>query len=61
MPEELVYIGTKIVKAYQSEKDGINGYHITYEDGYESWSPLDVFERCYRPLVDSEKKLIGGE
>lgn len=30
----------------------IYGYHVKYEDGYESWSPADVFERAYRP-VDS--------
>lgn len=30
----------------------IYGYHVKYADGYESWSPADVFERVYRP-VDS--------
>lgn len=24
------------------------GYKVVYEDGYESWSPLDVFETAYR-------------
>ena len=24
--------------------DKINGYCVTYEDGYESWSPKDVFD-----------------
>lgn len=24
------------------------GYKVVYEDGYESWSPLDVFDRAYR-------------
>ena len=24
------------------------GYHVRYEDGYESWSPKDVFERAYK-------------
>lgn len=23
------------------------GYHVRYEDGYESWSPKDVFEKAY--------------
>ena len=23
------------------------GYHIRYEDGYDSWSPKDVFEKAY--------------
>ncbi len=25
------------------------GYKVVYEDGYESWSPKDVFEKAYRP------------
>ena len=25
------------------------GYRIRYPDGYESWSPKDVFEEAYRP------------
>lgn len=24
------------------------GYRVVYEDGYESWSPEDVFEKAYR-------------
>lgn len=23
------------------------GYHVRYEDGYESWSPKDAFEKAY--------------
>lgn len=25
-----------------------DGYYVVYEDGYESWSPKDVFEKAYR-------------
>ena len=25
------------------------GYKVVYEDGYESWSPKDVFEKAYKP------------
>ena len=25
------------------------GYKVRYQDGYESWSPKDVFEEAYRP------------
>jgi len=25
-----------------------DGYHVIYSDGYESWSPKDVFEAAYR-------------
>ena len=27
-----------------------NGYRVKYPDGYESWSPKDVFEEAYRPI-----------
>lgn len=49
------YIGTKIIKAKPSlfyddaNKPGRDGYHVVYPDGYESWSPKDVFEAAYRP------------
>lgn len=25
------------------------GYLVEYEDGYQSWSPADVFEKVYKP------------
>jgi hypothetical protein len=28
----------------------VDGYQVTYEDGYESWSPKDVFEKAYRRI-----------
>ena len=28
-------------------KPGTQGYHIIYKDGYETWSPADVFETAY--------------
>nr|WP_326184913.1 DUF2829 domain-containing protein [uncultured Oscillibacter sp.] len=27
-----------------------DGYRVRYPDGYESWSPKDVFEEAYRPI-----------
>jgi hypothetical protein len=39
-----------------------NGYHVRYSnpDGsyYDSWSPIDVFLRAYRPITEDEKSLI---
>lgn len=35
------------------------GYMVTYEDGYKSWSPRGVFERCYRLVTLKEKDLIN--
>lgn len=31
------------------------GYKVCYPDGYESWSPRDVFERAYLPLTPNPK------
>ena len=44
------YIGTKIVHASPCTKgpEGPEGYSVVYQDGYESWSPKDVFEAAYR-------------
>lgn len=59
------YIGTKLIEAipmdnitfakekYGEEKLGNEkqeGYKVVYEDGYTSWSPVDVFERAYKKL-----------
>lgn len=58
------HIGTKIINATPmtrndaeallsriigGDKHG-DGYLVTYEDGYQSWSPKDVFDRAYRPV-----------
>ena len=46
------YIGTKIIEAEpmsRSHGDKVeDGYKVRYPDGYESWSPKDVFEEAYR-------------
>ena len=33
----------------KSMESGELGYRVRYPDGYESWSPKDVFEEAYRP------------
>ena len=54
------YIGTKIVQAEPSESlRGAPGYTVVYEDGYKSWSPQGVFERCYREITSEEANLIN--
>ena len=52
------YIGTKVIQAEPCMKNDEDGYKVIYEDGYESWSPKEVFERCYREITESEKSLI---
>lgn len=50
------YIGTKLIEAEVcpawkdagGHKTGAPGYRVRYQDGYESWSPKDVFEAAYR-------------
>lgn len=60
------YIGTKILQAEpmtlgdynikrgwtipKNEKPERPGYYLNYPDGYESWSPKEVFEDSYRPF-----------
>lgn len=54
------YIGVKKVEAFPEERDGKSGYHVIYEDGYESWSPKDVFERAYMQ-IGARNKLTQGD
>ena len=42
------YVGTKIIHAQPEQRIGEPGYLVRYADGYESWSPKDVFEEAYR-------------
>lgn len=51
------YYGTKLIEAWpqsQEDKDSgkvKEGYAVKYEDGYISWSPKEVFEKAYQPLI----------
>lgn len=35
------------------------GYEITYDTGYQSWCPKDVFDKAYLPITD--EKVISTE
>ena len=38
------------------------GYHVKYQDGYESWSPKETFENAYRIAETAlDRMLIEGE
>lgn len=50
------YIGVKLIEAEPAELEkeqageylkGAPGYKVRYPDGYESWSPKEVFEQAY--------------
>jgi hypothetical protein len=59
------YIGTKIIHAMPLTRSGAevllkrdiggkqtgDGYLVEYENGYQSWSPKDVFDKAYRAMV----------
>lgn len=55
------YVGVKIVFAYELEKDGKPGYAVRYPDGYESWSPKDVFESAYLPMGTGNDSTVTQE
>lgn len=48
--EVKVYMAVKMIRAYPEPKNGKEGYHIIYPDGYESWSPKAQFESACLPL-----------
>ena len=41
-----VYLPTDAIP--KTMEAGEEGYKVVYEDGYESWSPKDVFEKAYK-------------
>lgn len=59
------YLGVKIIEAEpQKRYKGIDdercllktpaeGYKVVYPDGYESWSPKEVFEKAYLKVQDN--------
>ena len=75
MPEEKLYIGCKIIGAYQlsecnflrlekgedtTNREDRPGYLVKYPDGYVSWSPKGVFESAYRLVDNGEKSLFNN-
>ncbi len=69
------YIGVKIIKAIEMDEraflerkegqkldqDTRAGYLVRYEDGYESWSPKNVFEKAYRLLDNKTRSFVISE
>ncbi|MCW7076414.1 MAG: hypothetical protein OCU18_03870 [Candidatus Syntrophoarchaeum sp.] len=75
MPEEKLYIGSRIITAYPldecsflkdfkgqdvSNRETRPGYLVQYPDGYTSWSPKETFETAYREVTDSEKAILNS-
>ena len=40
--------GANLTRERPADRDWKEGYKVVYEDGYESWSPKDVFEKAYK-------------
>ena len=38
-----------------AESQARAGYHVIYEDGYQSWSPRDVFEKAYHEFLPDNR------
>lgn len=56
MADLKMYIGVNRIYAEPKEHNGNLGYRIIYEpDGYESWSPKDVFEKAYFPITQNNR------
>lgn len=43
---------------FKTNGNGGHGYHVRYEDGYESWSPKDVFEKAYKIADTFKDRLV---
>lgn len=53
--------GEARAKGYRVNQDCVDethGYEVTYEGGYKSWSPADVFEKAYYKLADVDGNAI---
>ncbi len=56
--EFLITIKGKPETEVKNQETQGDGYEVTYEDGYISWSPKGVFERCYREITVQEGQMI---
>ncbi len=59
-----MFIGTKLIEADPMTREAFEakhgrtvggdktgeGYEVTYEGGYQAWSPKDVFDAAHRPI-----------
>ena len=51
VPEDENYGAFEVSDEYMTKhKPKEGGYYVVYQDGYESWSPADVFEKGYTKI-----------
>ena len=46
--DELTAVGKGFARPNEDNHEWRQGYHVRYEEGYESWSPKEVFEKAYK-------------
>ncbi len=46
--DELTAVEKGFARPNEDNHEWRQGYHVRYEDGYESWSPKSVFEKAYK-------------
>ena len=52
IPTNSKYAPISVFSAYLTKHDPqAGGYYVVYEDGYQSWSPAEAFEKGYT-LID---------
>lgn len=44
------YVSLKITECTPEQKDGVDGFRVTYQDGYVSWCPATTHERDFVAL-----------
>lgn len=49
-----IYLKTWPCPTVEKPEEREDGYKVVYQDGYESWSPKDVFEAAYLPVTVNE-------
>jgi hypothetical protein len=69
-----LYIGVKVIRAIPMTRAEVEmrldrpiggketgeGYLVEYPDGYQSWSPKDIFESAYREFTEPEVKVLAA-
>lgn len=56
--DELTAVEKGFARSNEDNHEWRQGYHVRYEDGYESWSPKDVFEKAYKPADTFKDRLV---
>jgi len=58
--DELTFLETfKKDAPIEVKRENQPGYHVKYPNGYDSWSPKNVFESAYRKFTDGEVDLLS--